>query len=256
MSLSEKVSIMDEFKNLYPEKFTTEYSVFKNIQRGNKIFIGTAAGEPRHLVRSLMDYLNKDPGAFFDVDIYYVWTLPDDSNYFYQKYKHNFRINSCFIGDLNRDAINKGDADFTPVYTSRIPEMFDRKYFPIDIALIQVSLPDEHGYVNLGVSVDVVKAAVENAGLVIAQVNSYMPEVHGDGFIHIDDIDFIIPYDEPLPEYDPKEESEDVFTNWQACCQYRSGRGHDSNRLWKYTIFYFALLEQQKTLGRAFRDYN
>lgn len=211
MSLSENASIMDELKNLYPEKVTTEYSVFKNIQRGNKIFIGTAAGEPRHLVRSLMDYLNKDPGAFFDVDIYYVWTLPDDSNYFYKKYKHNFRINSCFIGDLNRDAINKGDADFTPVYTSRIPKMFDRKYFPVDIALIQVSLPDEHGYVNLGVSVDVVKAAVENAGLVIAQVNSYMPKIHGDGFIHIDDIDFIIPFNEPLPEYDPLEESEVVL---------------------------------------------
>lgn len=210
MSLEEKVSIMNELKNLYPAKFVKEYSVFQNIQRGNKIFIGTAAGEPRHLVRSLMDYLNKNPGAFFDVDIYYVWTLPDDSNYFYKKYRHNFRIDACFIGDLNRDAINRGDADFTPVYTSRIPELFDRKYFPIDIALIQVSLPDEHGYVNLGVSVDVVKTAVENAGLVIAQVNSYMPKVQGDGFLHIDDIDYMIPYDEPLPEYDPEEESEVV----------------------------------------------
>lgn len=210
MSLDEKGSIMDELKNLHPEKFATEHSVFRNIQRGNKIFIGTAAGEPRHLVRSLMNYLNNNPGAFFDVDIYYVWTLPDDSNYFYKKYKHNFRIDACFIGDLNRDAINRGDADFTPVFTSKIPEMFDRNYFPIDIALIQVSLPDDHGYVNLGVSVDVVKTAVENASLVIAQVNANMPKVQGDGFIHIDDIDFIIPYDEPLPEYDPKEESEIV----------------------------------------------
>ncbi|MBP1761358.1 MAG: acetyl-CoA hydrolase/transferase [Firmicutes bacterium] len=211
MSLRENSSKMNELMNLYPEKLTTVDKVFRNIRRGNKIFIGTAAGEPRYLVRSLMDYLIKDPKAFFDADIYYVWTVLDESsNYFYEKYKRNFRISSFFIGDPNRAAINNGDADYTPVFTSRIPELLDRKYLPVDIALIQVSLPDEHGYVNLGVSVDVAKTAVENAGLIIAQVNSYMPKVHGDGFIHMDDIDFIIPYDEPLPEYDPKEESEVV----------------------------------------------
>jgi acyl-CoA hydrolase/GNAT superfamily N-acetyltransferase len=208
VSLGEKGSIMDDLKNEYPEKFTTEDKVFRNIQRGNKIFIGTAAGEPRHLVRSLMEYLNHNPMAFFDADIYYVWTLLGDSDYFYEKYKRNFRIKSFFVGDPNRDAINKGEADYTPVFTSRIPELFDRKYFPIDIALVQTSLPDEHGYFNLGVSVDVAKAAVENAALIIVQVNSYMPTVHGDGFIHINDIDFIISYDEPLPEYDSREESE------------------------------------------------
>ena len=210
MNLYEKANPLDELKELYPQKFVSEKYVFRNIKRGNKVFIGTGAGEPRYLVRSLMDFLNKNPTAFFDVDIYYVWTLPDDSNYFYKKYQQNFRIASCFIGDLNREAINKGDADFTPIFTSRIPEMFDRNYFPIDIALIQTSLPDEHGYLSLGVSVDVTKTAVENADLVIAQVNANMPKVHGDGFVHINDIDFIIPYDEPLPEYDPKEESDVV----------------------------------------------
>jgi len=209
VSLSENSSKMNELMNLYPEKLTTVDKVFRNIRRGNKIFIGTGAGEPRYLVRSLMDYLIKDPKAFFDADIYYVWTVLDErSNYFYEKYKRNFRVSSFFIGDPNRDAINNGDADYAPVFTSRIPELIDRKYLPVDIAMIQVSLPDEHGYVNLGVSVDVAKSAVENADLIIAQVNSYMPKVHGDGFIHMDDIDYIIPYDEPLPEYDPKEESE------------------------------------------------
>lgn len=210
MNLCEKGNIMDELKESHPDKFVSVEEVFRNIRRGNKIFIGTAAGEPRHLVRSLMDYLVKNPKAFFDADIYYVWTVFDESNYFLEKYKRNFRISSFFIGDPNRDAINNGDADFTPVFTSRIPELIDRKSLPVDIALIQVSLPDEHGYVNLGVSVDVAKTAVENAGLVIAQVNSYMPKVHGDGFIHINDIDFMIPFDEPLPEYDPREESEVV----------------------------------------------
>ena len=74
-----------------------------------------------------------------------------------------FRINSFFVGDPNRDDINRGIADYTPIFTSMIPELFERNYFPIDIALIQTSLPDEHGYFNLGVNVDVVKAAVEKA---------------------------------------------------------------------------------------------
>lgn len=208
MSVCKNGSIMDDLKNSYPEKFTSEDKAFKNIQRGNKIYIGTAAGEPKHLVRSLMEYLNHNPLAFFDVDIYHVWTLLDDTDVFFEKYKRNFRIKSFFIGDTNRDAINKGDADYTPVFTSRIPSLFDRKSFPIDIALVEVSLPDEHGYFNLGVGVDITKAAVENAGLVIAQVNAHMPRVHGDGFIHIKDIDYIIPYDEPLPEYDFKKENE------------------------------------------------
>ncbi len=206
MGMSERCNIMDYLKNVYPEKFTTEDNTFREIQRGNKIFIGTGAGEPRYLVRSLMDYLNRNPNAFFDADIFYLWTL-DKSEYFYEKYKRNFRINSFFIGDPNREGINKGDADYTPVFTSIIPELFERKSFPIDIALVQTSLPDEHGYFNLGVNVDIVKAAVENAALIIVQVNSYMPRVHGDGFIHINDIDFIIPYDEPLPEYDPSDDS-------------------------------------------------
>jgi acyl-CoA hydrolase/ribosomal protein S18 acetylase RimI-like enzyme len=208
MGFFKQGSIMEGLRTEYPEKFTSADKAFKNIQRGNKIYIGTAAGEPKHLVRSLMEYLNQNPQAFFDVDIYHVWTLLDDSDVFFEKYKRNFRIKSFFIGDTNRDAINKGDADYTPVFTSRIPNLFERKVFPIDIALVQVSPPDEHGYFNLGVGVDITKAAVENAGLVIAQVNSYMPRVHGDGFIHMNDIDYIIPYDEPLPEYDFGKESE------------------------------------------------
>lgn len=212
MGLDEKRRILETLMNEYPEKFTTENKVFQHFRRGNKIFIGTGVGEPRHLVRSLMEYLNQNPMAFFDADIYYVWTLQGDSDDFYEKYKRNFRIKSFFVGDTNRDAINKGEADYTPIFTSRIPELFDRKSFPIDIALIQTSLPDEHGYFNLGVSVDVAKSAVENAGLVIVQANAHMPMVHGDGFIHINDIDFVVPYDEPLPEYDTTEESEVALT--------------------------------------------
>jgi acyl-CoA hydrolase len=91
MSFNERYSIMDDLKRKYPKKFTSEDRAFSIIQRGNKIFIGTGAGEPKHLVRSLMDYLNRNPVAFFDADIFYLWTLNDNSDYFYDKYKSNFR---------------------------------------------------------------------------------------------------------------------------------------------------------------------
>jgi len=118
-----------------------------------------------------------------------------------EKFKDNFRHNSFFIGKSTRNSINKGLADYTPVFLSKVPDLIRRKLVPIDVALIQTSLPNHHGYLSLGISVDIVKAAVESASLVIAQVNANMPWVHGDGFIHLDDVDFVIPYDEPLLEY-------------------------------------------------------
>jgi len=87
---------------------------------------------------------------------------------------------------------------------SQVPQLFYRKLVSIDIALVQTSPPDDHGYMSLGISVDITKAAVENASMVITQVNSHMPRVHGDTFIHINDVDFIIPKDEPLLEYKTK----------------------------------------------------
>jgi acyl-CoA hydrolase len=125
-----------------------------------------------------------------------------------ERYKSNFRLNSFFIGDTTRDTVNRGEADYTPVFLSRLPDLFDRKVVPIDVALIQTSLPDEHGYLNLGVSVDIVKSAVENADLIIAQLNSNMPCVHGDGFVHVDDIDYVSPMMNLCRNNDPTEDSE------------------------------------------------
>lgn len=207
MSTDDKRNKIYNLRNLYPEKFADEKTIFGHIHRGNKILIGTACGEPRYLVKSFMEYIRNNPKAFFDAEILHVWTL-DAAPYVDERYKSNFRLNSFFIGDTTRDTVNRGEADYTPVFLSRLPDLFDRKVVPIDVALIQTSLPDEHGYLNLGVSVDIVKSAVENADLIIAQLNSNMPCVHGDGFVHVDDIDYVIPYDEPLPEYDPTEDSE------------------------------------------------
>ncbi len=207
--MDEKSRVIDELRKIYPKKFASQAHIFSHIHRGDKILISSGCGEPRHLVRLLMEYVRNNPKAFFDAEILHPWTL-DSAPYADTKFKSNFRLNSFFIGDTARATVNTGDADYTPVFLSRLPLLFEQKFIPIDVAMIQTSLPDEHGYLNLGVSVDMVKAAVENASLIIAQMNSYMPCVHGDGFIHIDNIDFIIPHDEPLPEYDPREDNEIV----------------------------------------------
>ena len=119
-----------------------------------------------------------------------------------KKFKHNFRHNSFFIAKNTREAVNQGLADYTPIFLSNVPDLFRRRLVPIDVALIQTSLPDSHGYLSLGISVDITKVAVENSSLVIAQVNPQMPRVHGDTFIHIKDVDYIVFHDEPLLEYE------------------------------------------------------
>jgi acyl-CoA hydrolase len=191
------------WKKLYPDKFAPEEEVFGRINRGNTIFVGTACGEPQYLVQCLTDYTREHPKAFFDAEILHVMTL-GVAPYADEKFKQNFRHNSFFVGDSTRGAINRGAADYTPVFLSRLPRLFRKKMIHLDVALIQVSMPDKHGYVSLGISVDIVKAALENASLIIAQANRFMPRTHGDSLLHLEDIDFLVHHDEPLLEYSPK----------------------------------------------------
>ncbi len=192
---------LQSLKKTYPDKFTTEDEVFSHIHRGDRIFISTGCGEPQYLVGALIKYVESHPKAVFDAEVFHVWTL-GVAPYTDEKFKYNFRHNSFFIGNDTRGAVNRGGADYTPIFLSQVPDLLDRRMIPVDVALIQTSLPDAHGYVSLGVSVDIVKAAVQNATTVIAQVNARMPRVHGDGFIHLDIIDFIIAHDEELLEYE------------------------------------------------------
>ena len=192
--------ILDEMRKRYPEKAVSEDKIFSNIHRGDRIFIGTGCGEPQYLVHALIEYTRSHPKSFSDAEIFHVWTL-GVAPYTDEKLKHNFRHNSFFIGNNTRDAINKGVADYTPIFLSQVPKLLYRKLIPVDVAMIQTSPPDAHGYMSLGISVDITKAAVENASTVISQINSNMPRVHGNTFIHIDDVDFVIPHDEPILEY-------------------------------------------------------
>ncbi len=184
----------------HPEKFAPKNAVFSHIHPGNRIFIGTGCGEPQHLVHELIEYVQSHPKAFFDTELLQVWTL-GVAPYGDAKFKDIFRHNSFFIGNNTRDAVNRGIADYTPIFLSQVPGLFQRRMVPIDVALIQTSLPDDHGFMSLGISVDIVKAAVESATLVIAQVNAEMPRIHGDTFLNIRDIDFVLPHDEPLLEF-------------------------------------------------------
>lgn len=194
--------MLEHWQKQYPHKFVSTDDIFKNIHAGDRIFISTGCGEPQYLVNQLAAYVEAHPKAFFDAEVLQVWTL-GVAPYTDEKLKHNFRHNSFFISHHTRDAVNRGKADYTPIFLSDLPALFRRRQVPIDMALIQTSPPDARGYLSLGVSVDIVKAALESADLVVAQVNRHMPRVHGDSFIHIDEIDYLVPHDEPLLEYCP-----------------------------------------------------
>jgi len=198
----------EKMRRQYPDKFVPEEEIFTHIHRGDTIFISTGCSEPQHLVNALIDYVSKNPKAIFDAEVLHVWTF-GVAPYTDTRFQHNFRHNSFFIGNSTRNAVNQGLADYTPIFLSQVPALFYRGVVSIDIALIQTTPPDSHGYMSLGISVDIIKAAVEKATTVIAQVNNHMPRVQGDGFINISDVDFIVPYDEPILEF-PEETETDV----------------------------------------------
>jgi acyl-CoA hydrolase len=192
---------LEKFRKQYPEKFVSEKIIFGHIHAGDRIFVGTACGEPQYLVKALINYVESNPKALLDAEVLHIWSL-GVAPYTNTKFKRNFRHNAFFIGDNTRETINRGQGDYSPVFLSQVPRLIRRRMIPIDVALIQTSPPDEHGYMSLGVSVDIVKAAVEKASLVIAQVNNHMPRVHGDTFLLLKDVNFVIPHDEPLLEYE------------------------------------------------------
>ena len=184
-------------------KCVSEEIAFSHIHWGDRILIGSGCGEPQHAVKALMEYAKTNPKAILDAEVIQIWAV-GPSAYADEKFRDTFRHNSFFIGKNVRDAVNKGFADYTPVSFSDIPDLFRRGLIPVDVAIIQATPPDKKGYMSLGVSVDVVKSAVQQAPLIIAQTNKFMPKTFGDATIHIDDVDYLIPFDEPLLEYKSK----------------------------------------------------
>lgn len=191
---------IEAIKKKYKEKFVSEETVFSRINRGDHVFISTGCGEPRHIIYAFIEYIKNNPKTVLDLEIYQLWDI-GSMPYGDESFKTNFRHNTFFIGRSVREAVNRGLADYTPMSLSEVPDLFRKEILPLHTAIIQISYPDERGYVSLGVNCDITKTAVEKAELVIAQMNRNMPYTRGDSLIHLGDIDYIIPFDEPLLEY-------------------------------------------------------
>ncbi|MGQ9483706.1 MAG: GNAT family N-acetyltransferase [Desulfosoma sp.] len=187
-----------DWRERWPKKVNDTRQAFRALKRGQRIFIGSACGEPQHLVRALEETLPK----LADIEVLHILSLGTHT-FLEESYHDKCRLKSFFVAAASRKAVAEGRADYTPINLGDVPELFRSGALPIDVALIQVSPPDKHGFCSLGISVDIVKAAAENAKMVIAQVNSLMPRTLGDSFISVDEIDVLIPWDEPLLEMPP-----------------------------------------------------
>ena len=166
----------------------------QTIQSGQRVFIHSVAMAPQALVEVLPELL----GEVKDVEIIHVHT-EGEAPYTSQTLSGTFHHNACFVGPNVRAAVDMGDADYIPVFLSEMPLLFRRGHLPIDVALISVSPPDTFGYCSMGSSVDISMSAVESAKMVIAQINSFVPRTHGDGFIHINELDKVVYDHRPLP---------------------------------------------------------
>jgi acyl-CoA hydrolase/GNAT superfamily N-acetyltransferase len=168
------------------------------IPSGRRIFLGSGAAAPLKLLRALA---RPDVGPD-DAETVGILTLGDHP-LAAPELKDRFRHNALFIGPNMREAVSDGRADYTPIHLHEIPDLFrPGGNLPLDVALVAVSPPDQAGFVSLGVSVDVVRAAVDHAQMVIAEVNPNMPRTHGDSFVPVERIDAFVLSDEPVPELD------------------------------------------------------
>lgn len=182
----------------YSDHISTAAEAIKCVKSGDSIFIGGGCAQPMALVNALMDHSQN----IFDAHIIHMMTM-GGAPYVEEKYRDKFKMNSVFVGENVRDALAKGIGDYTPIFLSELPLEFEEGRIPVDVALIMVSPPDSRGLCSLGVSVDITKSAAANARYVIAQVNPRLPRTLGDAFIHVNNIDMLVPGEEPLVEMPP-----------------------------------------------------
>jgi len=175
--------------------YHTVHEALAVIKSGMRVFVQGSAQTPLYLLHALA----KKSGTLSQVELVFI-TVQGDIVVDRPEYKENFYINSLFVSDSVREAVSEGRADFTPAFLSDIPDFFNKGILPIDVALVQVSPPDMHGYCSLGLSVDIARSAVNTARYVIAQVNPNVPRTHGDSFIHISRFTHLIYQEAELPQ--------------------------------------------------------
>jgi acyl-CoA hydrolase/GNAT superfamily N-acetyltransferase len=190
---------MSDYTDRYASKISSAEDAVRLIPPGRRILVGSGAAAPAALIEAMV--ARGDQLA--DNDVVHLMTL-GPAPYVQPGNERRFRHTAFFIGKNTRQAVQEGRADFMPVFLHEIPRLIASRRVRIDVALIQVSEPDAHGYVSLGVSVDVVRAAVDAADLILAEVNPHMPRTHGDSFLHVSRIHRLVPVDCELPESLPE----------------------------------------------------
>ncbi|MDT8437359.1 MAG: acetyl-CoA hydrolase/transferase C-terminal domain-containing protein [Gemmatimonadota bacterium] len=179
-------------------KRTTAEEAVSVIRSGNRVFVHSVAAAPIRLVEAM----TARAPELRNVEVVHLHT-EGPAPYAAPELHESFHVNSLFVGANVRKAINEGESSYVPVFLSETPSLFRRRILPLDVALVQVSPPDRHGFCSLGVSIDCSKAAVQTAKFVVAQVNPHMPRTHGDGLLHVDQIDAFVDVDDPLHEVQP-----------------------------------------------------
>lgn len=181
---------------IYQERVTTAEEAVKVIKSGNRVFLTGNVSVPQTLLAALVKYAP----SVHDVEICQALTV-GSADYVAPEMEGHLRVNSMFISANIRKAVQEGRADFTPVLLSEFPLLFKRGVLPVDVAIIHVSTPDEHGFCSLGVEVGLTKSAAESAKIIIAEVNDQMPRTLGDSFIHVSRLTHIVPVNYPIPEH-------------------------------------------------------
>jgi len=186
-------------------KSVTAEEAVKVIKNNDRIYVQAAAAAPQILLNAMTARHEE----LRNVEVSHLH-IEGKTPYANPIYKDSFHVNSYFIGKNVRHTIKAGNGSYTPVFLSELPNLFKRNIVPLDVAFIQVSPPDKHGYCSLGVSIEATLAAIDNAKTVIAQINPQMPRTHGDGIIHISELDVFVEHDSPihshfLPELDDVE---------------------------------------------------
>ena len=194
-----------DWQRHYAPKVVDAQEAISRIMRGSRVFIGTGCGEPQHLIRAMV----KDE-RLQDIMVYQMLSSTLSQFVEDESFIRRFSLKLFFISQSMRKAAFDGKIDYIPEYLSQIPRLFASHQIGLDAALVQVSPPDKFGYCSLGVSVDITRPAVEHAAIVIAQVNPRMPRTWGDSFVHVDDIDWLVPYEEPLVEALPTVKDNEV----------------------------------------------
>ncbi|MBI1791130.1 MAG: acetyl-CoA hydrolase/transferase family protein [Acidobacteria bacterium] len=183
----------------FRQKLTTAGRAVEAVKSGSRVWIHAGCATPEPLVQALLERGSE----LRDVEIVHMLTL-GQAGYVEPKYQGRFRHNALFMGANVREAVAAGRADYTPIFLHEIEELFSSGSMPLDVALLQVSPPDEHGYMSLGVSVDCTLTAARWARHVVAEVNHQMPRALGDSFLHISKVSSIVETSRPLLELKPE----------------------------------------------------